>query len=152
MSVSVGEIVEGTVSDIMNYGAFVKLNDGKTGLVHISEICDRYISHPLEAVKVGDIVDVKVMSVDLKKQRIQLTMKLNDAPKPEKKEKADKNRQNKPAGARKDNPNHGGNDKRPSNQGQNRQNKDGNNRNRNGGQRRTDFKKGNHFFDGIVIK
>ena len=46
------------------------------GLVHISEICDCYIKHPLEAVSVGDIVDVQVMSVDLKKQRIQLTMKI----------------------------------------------------------------------------
>ena len=46
------------------------------GLVHISEICDRYIKHTLEAVSVGDIVDVQVMSVDLKKQRIQLTMKI----------------------------------------------------------------------------
>lgn len=147
-----GMVLKGTVRNVIDFGVFVDIGVHQDGLVHISEICDRYISHPLEAVKVGDIVDVKVMSVDLKKQRIQLTMKLNDAPKPEKKEKADKNRQNKPAGARKDNPNHGGNDKRPSNQGQNRQNKDGNNRNRNGGQRRTDFKKGNHFFDGIVIK
>ena len=45
MSVSVGEIVEGTVSDIMNYGAFVKLNDGKTGLVHISEVSKDFVSY-----------------------------------------------------------------------------------------------------------
>lgn len=47
------------------------------GLVHISEICDRYIKHPLEAVSVGDIVDVKVLGVDVKKHRISLSMKLN---------------------------------------------------------------------------
>ena len=46
--------------------------------MHISQLCDRYVKHPLEVVSVGDIVEVKVMSVDEKKQRIQLTMKLND--------------------------------------------------------------------------
>jgi uncharacterized protein len=45
------------------------------GLVHISQICDRFIKHPLEAVSVGDVVDVKVLSVDVEKKRISLTMK-----------------------------------------------------------------------------
>lgn len=70
-----GMILKGTVRNVIDFGAFVDIGVHQDGLVHISEICDRYIKHPLEVVSVGDIVDVKVMSVDLKKQRIQLTMK-----------------------------------------------------------------------------
>ena len=70
-----GDVVEGTVDSIKDYGAFVKLADGIDGLVHISQITDKYIKHPLEAVSVGDIVDVKILSVDLAKKRISLTMK-----------------------------------------------------------------------------
>ena len=66
----------GTVRNVIDFGAYVDIGVHEDGLVHISQICDRYIKHPLEAVSVGDIVDVKVLSVDLKKQRIQLTMKL----------------------------------------------------------------------------
>ena len=70
-----GMILKGTVRNVIDFGAFVDIGVHQDGLVHISEICDRYIKHPLEVVSVGDVVDVKVMSVDLKKQRIQLTMK-----------------------------------------------------------------------------
>jgi uncharacterized protein len=70
-----GMILKGTVRNVIDFGVFVDIGVHQDGLVHISQICDRFIKHPLEAVSVGDIVDVKVMSVDLKKQRIQLTMK-----------------------------------------------------------------------------
>ncbi len=70
-----GMVLKGTVRNVIDFGAFVDIGVHQDGLVHISQICDRYIKHPLEAVSVGDIVDVKVMSVDLKKQRIQLTMR-----------------------------------------------------------------------------
>ena len=71
-----GMVLKGTVRNVIDFGAFVDIGVHQDGLVHISQICDRYIKHPLEAVSVGDIVDVKVLSVELKKQRIQLTMKL----------------------------------------------------------------------------
>ncbi len=71
-----GMILKGTVRNVIDFGAFVDIGVHQDGLVHISEITDKkFIRHPLEAVSVGDIVDVKVMSVDLKKKRIQLTMK-----------------------------------------------------------------------------
>lgn len=73
-----GMILKGTVRNVIDFGAFVDIGVHQDGLVHISQITDRYIKHPLEAVSVGDIVDVKVMSVDLPKKRIQLTMKLNE--------------------------------------------------------------------------
>lgn len=71
-----GMVLKGTVRNVIDFGAFVDIGVHQDGLVHISQICNRYIKHPLEAVSVGDIVDVKVMSVDVKKQRIQLTMKI----------------------------------------------------------------------------
>ncbi|MGN0333953.1 MAG: Tex family protein [Lachnospiraceae bacterium] len=71
-----GMILKGTVRNVIDFGVFVDIGVHQDGLVHISEITDKkFIKHPLEAVSVGDIVDVKVMSVDLKKKRIQLTMK-----------------------------------------------------------------------------
>ena len=73
-----GMVLKGTVRNVIDFGCFVDIGVHQDGLVHISEICDRYIKHPLEAVSVGDIVDVQVMSVDLKKQRIQLTMKIGN--------------------------------------------------------------------------
>ena len=72
-----GMMLKGTVRNVIDFGAFVDIGVHQDGLVHISQLCDRYVKHPLEVVSVGDIVEVKVMSVDLKKQRIQLTMKLN---------------------------------------------------------------------------
>ena len=71
-----GMILKGTVRNVIDFGAFVDIGVHQDGLVHISQISDRYIKHPLEVVSVGDIVEVQVMSVDLKKQRIQLTMKI----------------------------------------------------------------------------
>ena len=70
-----GMVLKGTVRNVIEFGVFVDIGVHQDGLVHISQITDRYIKHPLEAVSVGDIVDVKVMSVDLKKKRIQLTMR-----------------------------------------------------------------------------
>ena len=70
-----GMVLKGTVRNVIDFGVFVDIGVHQDGLVHISQITDRYIKHPLEAVSVGDVVDVKVMSVDLKKKRIQLTMR-----------------------------------------------------------------------------
>ena len=71
-----GMVLKGTVRNVIDFGAFVDIGVHQDGLVHISEITEkRFIKHPLEVVSVGDIVDVKVLSVDLKRKRIQLTMK-----------------------------------------------------------------------------
>lgn len=117
-----GMVLKGTVRNVIDFGAFVDIGVHQDGLVHISEICDRFIRHPLEAVSVGDVVDVQVLSVDQKKQRIQLTMKLGGenrkaGSKAEKKQDPSKNKRS-------------GNEKRK--QGK-------------------PPKKGNHFFDNIVI-
>ena len=68
-------ILKGTVRNVIDFGVFVDIGVHQDGLVHISQITDKFIKHPLEAVSVGDIVDVKGMSVDLQKKRIQLTMR-----------------------------------------------------------------------------
>ncbi len=68
----------GTVRNIIDFGCFVDIGVHEDGLVHISQICSRYIKHPLEAVKVGEVVKVRVLDVDLKRNRISLTMRLND--------------------------------------------------------------------------
>ena len=70
-----GMILKGTVRNVIDFGVFVDIGVHQDGLVHISQITDKFIKHPLEAVSVGDVVDVKVMSVDLQKKRIQLTMR-----------------------------------------------------------------------------
>ena len=70
-----GMVLKGTVRNVIDFGAFVDIGVHQDGLVHISQITYKFIKHPLEAVSVGDIVDVKVMSVDMKKKRIQLTMR-----------------------------------------------------------------------------
>ena len=70
-----GMVLKGTVRNVIDFGAFVDIGVHQDGLVDISQITDKFIKHPLEAVSVGDIVDVKVMSVDMKKKRIQLTMR-----------------------------------------------------------------------------
>ena len=72
-----GMILKGTVRNVIDFGVFVDIGVHQDGLVHISQITDRYIKHPLEAVSVGDIVEVQVLSVDTAKKRIALTMKLN---------------------------------------------------------------------------
>ena len=71
-----GMVLRGTVRNVIDFGAFVDIGVHQDGLVHISQMTERYIKHPLEAVSVGDIVEVKVLSVDLEKKRISLTMKL----------------------------------------------------------------------------
>ena len=73
-----GMILKGTVRNVIDFGVFVDIGVHQDGLVHISQITDRFIKHPLEAVSVGDIVDVKVMEVDVAKKRIALTMKLEE--------------------------------------------------------------------------
>lgn len=70
-----GMVLTGTVRNVIDFGVFVDIGVHQDGLVHISQICDRFIKHPLEAVKLGDVVQVKVLSVDLQKKRISLTMK-----------------------------------------------------------------------------
>ncbi len=78
----------GTVRNIIDFGAFVDIGVHEDGLVHISQICNKFIKHPLEAVKVGEVVKVRVLEVDVKRSRISLTMKLDDeAEKKEQKKK-----------------------------------------------------------------
>ena len=71
-----GMVLKGTVRNVIDFGAFVDIGVHQDGLVHISQMTERYIKHPLEAVSVGDVVEVKVLNVDLEKKRISLTMKL----------------------------------------------------------------------------
>ena len=73
-----GMILTGTVRNVIDFGAFVDIGVHQDGLVHISQMTNRFIKHPLEAVSVGDIVQVQVMSVDLQRKRIQLTMKISE--------------------------------------------------------------------------
>ena len=70
-----GMELTGTVRNVIDFGAFVDIGVHQDGLVHISQICDRYLKHPSEVLKVGDIVKVKILSVDVKKGRISLTMR-----------------------------------------------------------------------------
>ena len=146
-----GMVLKGTVRNVIDFGAFVDIGVHQDGLVHLSQMSDRYIQHPLDVVSVGDIVDVEVMEVDLKKQRIQLTMKIGGA--------AGDNKVQGATGAKKsaDGP---GNNKSQGNSGRGNKparkndargngNKNGNrNGNKNGNK---NFHHGNHFFDNIVI-
>ena len=69
--------LKGTVRNVIDFGVFVDIGVHQDGLVHISQLTDKkFVKHPLEVVSVGDVVEVKVMSVDLDKKRIQLTMKM----------------------------------------------------------------------------
>jgi small subunit ribosomal protein S1 len=70
-----GETLNGTVTRVLDFGAFVDIGVHQDGLVHISEVTDRYIKHPSEVLRVGQVVQVYVKDVDLKKNRIGLTMK-----------------------------------------------------------------------------
>jgi len=72
-----GMKLKGTVRNIVDFGAFVDIGVHQDGLVHISQMCDKFIKHPLEVVKVGDIVEVAVLSVDVARNKISLTMKIN---------------------------------------------------------------------------
>ena len=71
-----GMILKGTVRNVIDFGAFVDIGVHQDGLVHVSQMTDKFIKHPLEAVSVGDIVDVQVLTVDVAKKRIGLTMKI----------------------------------------------------------------------------
>ena len=68
-------VLKGTVRNVIDFGAFVDIGVHQDGLVHISQICDRYIKHPTDALSVGDVVKVRVLEVDVTKKRISLTMK-----------------------------------------------------------------------------
>ena len=70
-----GMILKGTVRNVIDFGAFVDIGVHQDGLVHISQMCEKFIKHPLEAVSVGDVVEVRVLGVDEKKNRISLSMK-----------------------------------------------------------------------------
>lgn len=70
-----GMILKGTVRNVIDFGVFVDIGVHQDGLVHISQMCDRFIKHPLDLVSVGDIINVRVMSIDLNKNRIALSMK-----------------------------------------------------------------------------
>ena len=71
-----GMVLKGTVRNITDFGAFVDIGVHQDGLVHISEMSEKFIRHPLDAVSIGDIVDVKVLDVNMAKRRIALSMKL----------------------------------------------------------------------------
>ena len=75
-----GMELKGTVRNVIDFGAFVDIGVHQDGLVHISQICNKFIKHPGEVLKVGDIVTVWVLSVDSKKGRISLTMKGQSKP------------------------------------------------------------------------
>ena len=70
-----GMVLKGTVRNVIDFGAFVDIGVHQDGLVHISQLADRYVKHPLDVVKIGDIVDVKVLSVDPVKKKISLSMR-----------------------------------------------------------------------------
>jgi len=138
-----GMVLKGTVRNVIDFGVFVDIGVHQDGLVHISEICDRYIKHPLEAVSVGDIVEVQVLSVDVKKQRIQLTMKVGGGS-----GAAPKNAPNKSQTKKKE-----GGDRNQNNGNRNKDNRS--NGKRNDGNRKPSGDKrppkGNSFFDGLVF-
>ena len=70
-----GMELKGTVRNVIDFGAFVDIGVHQDGLVHISEMSNKFIKHPLDVVSVGDVVDVRVLSVDKERKRIQLSMK-----------------------------------------------------------------------------
>ena len=72
-----GMVLKGTVRNVVDFGVFVDIGVHQDGLVHISELADRFVKHPSELVKVGDVTDVTVLSVDSGKKRISLSMKKN---------------------------------------------------------------------------
>ena len=75
-------MLEGVVTNVANFGAFVDIGVHQDGLVHVSQLADRFVKDPREVVKTGDVVKVKVVDVDLKRKRIALTMRRDAAPAP----------------------------------------------------------------------
>ncbi|HMA51169.1 MAG TPA: S1 RNA-binding domain-containing protein, partial [Magnetospirillaceae bacterium] len=91
-----GMILEGVVTNVTNFGAFVDIGVHQDGLVHISMLADRFVKDPHEVVKAGDVVKVKVLEVDLKRNRIALTMRLAERPAPPKRDEQRDQRPPKP--------------------------------------------------------
>ncbi|HIF9070126.1 TPA: Tex family protein [Photobacterium damselae] len=96
-----GMILEGVITNVTNFGAFVDVGVHQDGLIHISALSDKFVSDPREVVKAGDIVKVKVMEVDLQRKRIGMSMRLNDEPGAEKptrqsRPQADRRQENRP--------------------------------------------------------
>ena len=75
-----GMTLEGVVTNVANFGAFVDIGVHQDGLVHISALSDRFVKDPHEVVKTGDVVKVKVLEVDVRRQRVALTMRMSDEP------------------------------------------------------------------------
>ena len=73
-----GMVMTGVVRNVIDFGVFVDIGVHQDGLVHISQLSDKFIKHPSQAVSLGDVVKVKVMAVDVKKKRISLTMKFKE--------------------------------------------------------------------------
>ena len=73
-----GMVLSGTVRNVIDFGVFVDIGVHQDGLVHVSQVADRFVKDPRDVVKAGDIVKVKVVDVDLKRRRIALTMKLQE--------------------------------------------------------------------------
>ena len=73
-----GMVMRGTVRNITDFGAFVDIGVHQDGLVHISQICDKFIKHPMDILSIGDVVTVKIVDIDVKKGRISLTMRKID--------------------------------------------------------------------------
>ena len=91
----------GTVRNVIDFGAFVDIGVHEDGLVHISQITNKFIKHPLDAIKVGEVVKVRVLDVDVKRKRISLTMRLDDEAQPEKRaEKPRKKPEKRPSDAK----------------------------------------------------
>jgi uncharacterized protein len=86
-----GMMLEGVVTNVTNFGAFVDIGVHQDGLVHVSALADRFVKDPREVVKSGDVVKVKVLEVDLKRKRIALTMRMSDQPGAAKRENANSN-------------------------------------------------------------
>ena len=87
-----GMVLEGVVTNVTDFGAFIDIGVHQDGLAHISAMSDKFIKHPREVVKTGDLVKVKVMDVDSSRKRISLSMRMDDAPgadnKPKRQKKA----------------------------------------------------------------
>ncbi|WP_457667695.1 Tex family protein [Thiolapillus sp.] len=101
-----GMIVEGVISNVADFGAFVDIGVHQDGLVHISALSDKFVKHPRDVVKAGDVVKVKVMSVDAQRKRISLSMRLDDAPaannKPSDKPSTAKRKKSRPGSGKKE--------------------------------------------------
>ena len=86
----VGMVLEGVVTNVAAFGAFVDVGVHQDGLVHVSAMADRFVSDPHEVVRSGQVVRVKVMDVDVERQRIGLSLRLNDTPQPDRGTRSDR--------------------------------------------------------------